>query len=54
MVVIAARAFPQWADLFATLFVAMVAIHELAGPVLLQDGLRRAGEIGKAKRAVAG
>lgn len=51
MVVIAARAFPQWATLFTTLFVAMVAIHELCGPVLLQDGLRRAGELGRRKRA---
>lgn len=51
MVVIAARAFPEWATLFTTLFVAMVAIHELCGPVLLQEGLRRAGEIGRRKRA---
>lgn len=49
MVVIAARAFPQWAELFTTIFVAMVAIHELFGPVLLQEGLRRAGEIGAAR-----
>ncbi len=53
MVVIAARAFPAWATLFTTLFVAMVAIHELCGPVLLQEGLRRAGEIGRRKRATS-
>ena len=47
MVVIAARAFPEWGAELQTLFVAMVAIHELVGPVLLQMGLRRAGETGK-------
>ncbi|HEX7119338.1 MAG TPA: cation:proton antiporter [Longimicrobiales bacterium] len=46
MVIIAARAFPEWGEQLRTLFVAMVAIHELVGPVLLQSGLRRAGEIG--------
>jgi Kef-type K+ transport system membrane component KefB len=47
MVVIAARAFPEWGDALRTLFVAMVAIHELVGPVLLQYGLHRSGEVGK-------
>ncbi|HUH12710.1 MAG TPA: cation:proton antiporter, partial [Longimicrobiales bacterium] len=46
MVVIAARAFPTWGEELRTLFVAMVAIHELVGPVLLQYGLGRAGETG--------
>lgn len=50
MVVIAARAFPQWGAELRTLFVAMVAIHELIGPVLLQKGLERAGETGKRVR----
>lgn len=47
MVVIAARAFPEWGEELRTLFVAMVAIHELVGPILLQYGLRKAGETGK-------
>ncbi|HUE77225.1 MAG TPA: cation:proton antiporter [Longimicrobiales bacterium] len=47
MVVIAARSFPEWGAELQTLFVAMVAIHELIGPVLLQKGLERAGEVGQ-------
>lgn len=47
MVIIAARAFPEWGAELRTLFVSMVAIHELVGPVLLQHGLSRAGEIGR-------
>jgi len=45
MVIIAERAFPEWGAELRTLFVAMVAIHELIGPVLLQQGLVRAGEV---------
>ena len=47
MVVIAADAFPEWGAELRTVFVAMVAVHELIGPVLLQYGLRRAGEVGQ-------
>jgi Kef-type K+ transport system membrane component KefB len=47
MVVIAGRAFPEWGAELRTLFVSMVAIHELIGPVAMQYGLRRAGEMGK-------
>lgn len=46
MVTIAAEAFPEWGAEMKTLFVAMVAIHELGGPVLLQRGLTAAGEAG--------
>ena len=46
MVVIAARAFPSWGAELQTLFVTMVAVHELIGPILLQHGLKRAGEAG--------
>lgn len=46
MVTIAAEAFPEWGAEMKTLFVAMVAIHELGGPVLLQRGLAAAGETG--------
>lgn len=51
MVVIAARSFPEWGMELQTLFVAMVAIHELIGPVLLQWGLRRSGEARRASAA---
>ena len=57
MVVIAARSFPEWGAELQTLFVAMVALHELVGPVLLQTGLTRAGEVGmrdRPERAEAG
>lgn len=46
MVIIAGRAFPEWGAEMRTLFVSMVAIHELVGPVLLHHALRQAGEIG--------
>ncbi|MBW3533875.1 MAG: cation:proton antiporter [Gemmatimonadetes bacterium] len=46
MVTIAERAFPAWGEEMKALFVAMVAFHELVGPVLLQRGLVAAGETG--------
>jgi Kef-type K+ transport system membrane component KefB len=55
MVVITARSFPEWGAELQTLFVAMVALHELIGPVLLQYGLKQSGEAGmreeRARRA---
>lgn len=45
MVTLAAREFPDWGDGLLALFLAVVAVHELVGPVLLQRGLARAGEI---------
>lgn len=53
MVVIAARSFPEWGAELQTLFVAMVAVHELTGPILLQWGLTRAGEVGAREEAPA-
>ncbi len=50
MVSIVSRAFPAWGTDLYTLFLAMVAVHELVGPVLLQWGLKRAGEIGMRDR----
>lgn len=47
MVVIASRAFPEWGPDLVTLFVAMVAVHELIGPVLFQWGLEASDEVGK-------
>lgn len=47
MVVIAGRAFPEWGAELRTLFVSMVAIHELIGPIAMQYGLRHAGEMGQ-------
>jgi len=50
MAVIAARAFPEWGGELVTMFVAMVALHELVGPVLFQQGLQAAGEVGARDR----
>ncbi|NNF39012.1 MAG: cation:proton antiporter [Gemmatimonadetes bacterium] len=53
MVTIAAEAFPEWGAEMKTLFVAMVAIHELGGPVLLQKGLVASGAAGARDRVEA-
>lgn len=39
------RAFPAWGVSLETLVVAMIAVHELVGPVLFRLGLTRAGEV---------
>lgn len=44
MVTILARSFPTWGEELRTVFVAMVAVHELVGPVALQWALERSGE----------
>lgn len=49
MVTILERSFPGWGGELKTLFVAMVAIHELLGPVVLQWALEQAGEAGAAE-----
>lgn len=41
---IVARSFPTWGNDLQALIVAMIALHELIGPILFQWGLRRAGE----------
>ncbi len=51
MVMLAARAFPTWGAELQIILVAMVAMHELVGPILFLSGLRRAGEIGVGGRA---
>ena len=35
----------------STLLLAVIAIHELAGPLLMRLGLARSGEVGAADRA---
>jgi Kef-type K+ transport system membrane component KefB len=39
------RAFPEWNVSLEALIVAMIAVHQLAGPICFQWALRRAGEI---------
>ena len=47
MTILVAREFPDWGLKVQSLMVALIAIHELIGPVLFRAALSRAGEIGK-------
>jgi Kef-type K+ transport system membrane component KefB len=44
---IVAGEFTEWGARVQTLMVALIALHELVGPVLFRSALARAGEIGK-------
>jgi hypothetical protein len=44
-----ARAFPTWGAEIQVIIVAMIALHELIGPIGFQYALRRAGEAGAAR-----
>ncbi|MDP1571269.1 MAG: cation:proton antiporter [Vicinamibacterales bacterium] len=46
LTIIVASEFPGWGTRVQTLVVAMIALHELAGPVLFRMALARAGEVG--------
>lgn len=45
---IVARTFPTWGPDAEVLIIAMIAVHELVGPVLFHYGLKKSGEVGKA------
>lgn len=47
LTIIVASEFPGWGTRVQTLVVAMIALHELVGPILFRIGLARAGEIGR-------
>jgi Kef-type K+ transport system membrane component KefB len=47
---IVARSFPDWGPAVQALIIAMIAVHELLGPIGFQYALRRAGEIGAQRR----
>jgi Kef-type K+ transport system membrane component KefB len=47
---IVARSFPDWGPSLQVLIVAMIALHELIGPIMFQHSLRHAGEVGAADR----
>jgi Kef-type K+ transport system membrane component KefB len=47
---IVARTFPDWGPDAQAVIIAMIAIHELIGPIGFQYALRRAGEIGAGRR----
>ena len=42
---LARRAFPEWGVSLETLIVAMIGVHEVAGPICLRAALARAGEL---------
>jgi trehalose 6-phosphate synthase len=42
---VVAAEFPTWGAAFQTLIVALIAIHELTGPLLFRYGLARSGEL---------
>jgi Kef-type K+ transport system membrane component KefB len=46
LTLIVAGEYPTWGSTIQTLTLAMIAIHQLAGPVLFRAALSRAGEIG--------
>jgi Kef-type K+ transport system membrane component KefB len=47
LTIIVASEFTEWGARVQTLMVALIALHELIGPVLFRMALARAGEIGK-------
>lgn len=47
LTIIIARDFPDWGPAVQTLMVALIALHELIGPVLFRTALARAGEVGQ-------
>lgn len=47
LTILVASEFPGWGTQVQTLVVAMIALHEIAGPVLFRTALVRAGEVGR-------
>jgi len=47
---LARRAFPEWGVSLETLIVAMIGVHEVAGPICFRTALVRAGEVTEEKR----
>jgi Kef-type K+ transport system membrane component KefB len=47
LTVLIAREFPEWGGRVQALVIALIALHELAGPILFRAALSRAGEIGR-------
>lgn len=50
---IVARSFPTWGGEIQAIILAMIAIHELIGPILFTHALRQSGEVGAADKAPA-
>lgn len=47
LTVLVATEFPDWGRRFEMLMVAIIALHELIGPILFKSALVRAGEVGR-------
>ena len=47
---LARRAFPEWGVSLETLIVAMIGVHEVAGPICFRTALVRAGEVTEERR----
>ena len=47
---LARRAFPEWGVSLETLIVAMIGVHEVAGPICFRSALVRAGEVTEENR----
>ena len=54
LTLIVAAEFPTWGRTMHTLIVALIALHQLIGPVLFRAALGRAGEIGRTDAALRG
>jgi Kef-type K+ transport system membrane component KefB len=50
LTILVAAEFPDWGPAVQTLVVAMIALHEVAGPILFKAALTRAGEVGALDR----
>ncbi len=48
LTVIVGTEFPGWGAVLQTLMLAMIALHEVAGPILFRSALAQAGELGRA------
>lgn len=53
LTILVAREFPDWGARVQLLMVALIAMHELVGPVLFRAALAKAGEIGQMDRDLA-
>ena len=53
MTMILAAEFPDWGGVVQTLMVALIALHELVGPMLFRAALADAGEIGRLDASAA-
>jgi Kef-type K+ transport system membrane component KefB len=52
LAILVAAEFRDWGRAVQTLIVAMIALHELAGPILFKEALVRAGEVGVMDRGL--